>query len=74
MHRPDAVLEEQHLFCVASQCILAFSQVLCLVGGAALGPVPAIAGTVKATVRPSATIIGKSLAMGTLLLRITAHV
>jgi hypothetical protein len=41
MQRPLDVLAEQHFFCFASQCILAFSQVLFIVGGAGLGPVPA---------------------------------
>jgi hypothetical protein len=68
MHLPDAVAEAQHLLFAASQCILALSQLFFIVGGAVLGPVPATAGAVKATARPSATIIGSSLLIAFLLL------
>ena len=47
---------------------MALLQLFCIVGGAALGPVPATAGAVKATAKLSATIIGSSLLIAFLLL------
>ena len=37
MHRPAAVVEEQHLLFGASHFILAFSQLRCVVGGRRVG-------------------------------------
>ena len=44
MQWPAAVVAAQHFFALSSHFILAFSQLLFIVGGAGFGPVPAIAG------------------------------
>ena len=56
MQWPAAVVAAQHFFALSSHFILAFSQVLFIVGGALFGPVPATAGTVKARAMANANI------------------
>ena len=56
MQWPLAVMPAQHFLALSSHFILAFSQVLFIVGGALFGPVPATAGAVKARAMANANI------------------